>query len=88
MLERDHTSDGGESSHNSEGSREVPPPSDTPPEGPNLKSLFRGLTWIGAGSTLIGISKAVGDESLYPVGLTIMSLGVYETTYRLLYRKK
>jgi hypothetical protein len=87
MPERDHPSDGGESSHNARSSREVPPPNSTP-EGPNLKSLFRGLTWIAVGGAAIGLSKVTGDQTFYEVGLTITSLGVFETTYGLLYRKK
>jgi hypothetical protein len=88
MPERDHPLDGGESSHNAEGSREVPPPSGTPPEGPSRESLYRGLAWIAIGGAAIGLSKVTGDQTFYDVGLTITSLGVFETAYGLLYRKK
>jgi hypothetical protein len=88
MLERGYPSDGGESSHNSEGSREVPPPSGTPPERPSRDSLWRGLRWIVLGSTLIGLSKVTGEETFSQAGITITSLGVTETAYGLLPRKK
>lgn len=73
---------------NQESSREVPPPSGTPPEKPSRKSLYRGLAWIAVGGAAIGLSKVTGDQTFYDVGLTITSLGVFETAYGLLYRKK
>jgi hypothetical protein len=44
------------------------------------RSLHRGLAWIGVGLGSIGISRLIGDGSLYDIGLTIAALGVYETT--------
>jgi hypothetical protein len=79
---------GDKSSGNPENSREVPPPSGTPPERPSRESLWRGLRWIGVGTRLLALSKLTGDEAFYRAGLPITVLGGNEVFHALLFTFK